>query len=98
MAFLTLSLGMLASRASSIALRRRGLPSGLAPPVRAAIAISRTILVKCLPRLLSIKPFLCLMPAQRECPDMRVFYKFFAGFALGRDKLYVLAVYYSDKI
>src|SRR3954466_8988727 len=61
---------MFASLASSIALRNRGLPSGLPPPVRAAIVISRMIRVKTFPRLESISPFLCLIPAQRECPDM----------------------------
>src|ERR1041384_5435518 len=72
MAFLMLSAGILASRASSIALRRRGLESGFPPPILEAIVISRIILVKSLPRLASAMPFLCLIPAHLECPDMVV--------------------------
>ncbi|OPZ58892.1 MAG: hypothetical protein BWY86_01373 [Candidatus Aminicenantes bacterium ADurb.Bin508] len=70
MARLMLSAGMFRSRALSIASRRRGLLSGLAPPPRAAIIISRMTLVKALPRLASTAAFLCLMLAHLECPLM----------------------------
>ena len=39
--------------------------------MRAAIVISRMILVKILPRLASSAPFLCLIECHLECPDMR---------------------------
>src|SRR5437762_2335198 len=54
----------------SIAVRNRGLELGSPPPMRAAIDISRMILVKILPRLASRAPFLCLMEAHLECPDI----------------------------
>jgi hypothetical protein len=53
-----------------MAVRRRGLVSGSAPPVRAAIVNSRIILVKTLPRRASVAAFLCLIVAHFECPDM----------------------------
>src|SRR5690606_17562687 len=56
-----LSFGILASRAVSIARRRRGLPSGSPPPRRAAIVISLISLVKTLLRFASFAPFLCLI-------------------------------------
>src|SRR5262245_4050716 len=65
-----LSLGMLAARALSITRRRRGLPFGSPPPIRAAVAISRISLVKTFPRLASIAPFLRRMVAHLEWPDM----------------------------
>src|SRR5688572_24649326 len=71
MARLMLSAGMLTLFALSTAVRRRGLEAGSPPPMRAAIDISRMILVKIFPRLASRAPFLCLIDAHLECPDMR---------------------------
>src|SRR5262245_65410716 len=65
-----LSLGMLAARALSITRRSRGLLPGSPPPRRAAVAISRISLVKIFPRLASRAPFLRLMVAHLEWPDM----------------------------
>src|ERR1041384_307987 len=70
MARLTLSPGMLAALASNTALRRRGFLSGSPPPMRAAMMISRIIRVKILPRLASSAPFLCLIVAHFEWPDI----------------------------
>src|SRR2546425_13255204 len=69
MARLMLSAGMFTDLAFSTAVRRRGFEFGSPPPRRAAIDISRMILVKTLPRLASRAPFLCLMDAHLECPD-----------------------------
>src|SRR5262245_38893188 len=65
-----LSAGMLEALALSTAVRRRGLLSGSPPPRRAAIVISRMILVKSLPRVASSAPFLCFMECHLECPDI----------------------------
>src|SRR5579863_9138546 len=65
-----LSLGMFSALAERMAVRRRGLVSGSAPPVRVAIVNSRIILVKTLPRFASVAAFLCLIVAHFECPDM----------------------------
>src|SRR5947207_8464496 len=65
-----LSAGMLTDLALSTAVRRRGLEAGSPPPRRAAIDISRMILVKIFPRLASSAPFLCLMECHLECPDI----------------------------
>ena len=51
-------------------MRRRGLPSGSPPPALAAMVISLIRRVKILPRLASSAPFLCLMVAHFEWPDM----------------------------
>src|SRR6266571_4403882 len=67
---LMLSAGMFTDLAFSIAVRRRGFELGSPPARRAAIDISRMILVKILPRLASSAPFLCLMDAHLECPDI----------------------------
>src|SRR5919112_4012977 len=64
------SLGMLPALASRIALRRRALPSGSPPPLRAATVISLINLVNSLPRLASSAPFLCLILCHLECPDI----------------------------
>src|SRR5688572_6088654 len=69
---LMLSAGMLTLFALSTAVRRRGLEATSPPPMRAAMDISRMILVKILPRLASRAPFLCLIEAHLECPDMEV--------------------------
>src|SRR5579859_7996888 len=64
-----LSFGMLASRARSIADRRRMLLAGSPPPSFAAMMISRASLLKTLPRCWSTLPFLILMLCHLECPD-----------------------------
>src|SRR5258708_24553742 len=69
MAFLMLSEGMLTAFAAAMAVRSRGLPSG-SPPVRAAMVISLITRVNVFPRLASRAPFLCLMVAHLECPDI----------------------------
>src|SRR5215831_14146483 len=65
-----LSLGMFSFFAARIAVRRRGLEFASPPPMRAAMVISRMILVKTRPRLASVAAFLCLMVAHFECPDI----------------------------
>src|SRR5580658_6450518 len=50
--------------------RRRGLESGSPPPFFAAMLISLIRRVKILPRLASSAPFLCLIVAHFEWPDM----------------------------
>src|ERR1700721_322188 len=70
MARLMLSAGIFSALAATMAPRRRGLESGSPPPFFAAILISRMSLVKILPRLASSAPFLCLIVAHFECPDI----------------------------
>src|ERR1700734_3188735 len=70
MARLMLSAGMFSALAAAIAPRRRGLPSGSPPPPLAAMVISLIRRVKILPRLASSAPFLCLIVAHFEWPDM----------------------------
>src|SRR5271163_1647485 len=70
MARSTFSLGMFAPLAARIAVRRRGLEPGSPPPMRAAMVISRMMRVNTRPRLASVAPFLCLIVAHFECPDM----------------------------
>src|SRR3982074_1895655 len=70
MARLMLSAGMFSALAATIAPRRRGLESGSPPPFFAAILISLMRRVKILPRLASSAPFLCLIVAHFEWPDM----------------------------
>src|SRR6188508_1102451 len=72
MARLMLSAGMFTDLALSTAVRSRGLEAGSPPPMRAAIDISRMILVKIFPRLASSAPFLCLIECHLECPDIEV--------------------------
>src|SRR6202163_3416299 len=69
MARLMLSAGMFSDFAARIAVRRRGFMSG-SPPDFAAIAISLMRRVKILPRLESSAPFLCLIVAHFEWPDI----------------------------
>src|SRR5438477_12279079 len=69
MARLMLSAGMFSALAAVTALRRRGFLSG-SPPLLAAMAISLIRRVKILPRLASSAPFLCLIVAHFEWPDM----------------------------
>src|SRR5579862_6741709 len=65
-----LSAGMFSALAARTAVRRRGLPSGSPPPALAAMVISLIRRVKVLPRLASRAPFLCLIVAHLEWPDM----------------------------
>ena len=53
-------------------LAQAGVGVGVAAAARAAMVISRMILVKILPRLASVAAFLCLIEAHFECPDMVV--------------------------
>src|SRR5271157_4984317 len=69
MARLMLSAGMFSALAATMAVRRRGFLSG-SPPLLAAMAISLIRRVKILPRLASSAPFLCLMVAHLEWPDI----------------------------
>src|SRR5499427_4859062 len=69
MARLMLSAGMFSALAAAIAVRRRGLVSG-SPPLLAAMLISLIRRVKILPRLASSAPFLCLILAHFEWPDI----------------------------
>src|SRR6266705_216715 len=61
---------MFAALAARLAVRRRGLVFGSPPPMRAAMLISRMIRVNTRPRFASVAPFLCLIVAHFECPDM----------------------------
>src|SRR5271170_7963966 len=70
MARLMLSAGMFSALAARMAPRRRGLVSGSPPPFLAAIPISLMRRVNILPRLASSAPFLCLIVAHFEWPDM----------------------------
>src|SRR5919204_3086430 len=49
---------------------RVGLPSGSAPPVRAATSMFLISFAKSLPRLASITAFLCFVVAHLEWPDI----------------------------
>src|ERR1039457_218317 len=78
------SAGMFSALAARIAVRSRGLPAGSPPPF-AAIVISLIRRVKTLPRLASVAPFLCLIVAHFECPDMMLPSKSeFANWLLGQ--------------
>src|SRR5439155_19720669 len=83
MARLMLSAGMFTDLAFSTAVRRRGFELGSPPPRRAAMDISRMILVKIFPRLASRAPFLCLIDAHLECPDIGILLQ-----ATGRMRVY----------
>src|SRR5437868_9993501 len=65
-----LSAGMLFCLASAMIVRSRGFMSGSPPPARAATVNSLIRRVKTLPRLASAAPFLCLIEAHLEWPDM----------------------------
>src|SRR5436853_6156599 len=69
MARLILSAGMFSDLAARMAVRRRGLVSG-SPPFLAAMEISLIRRVKILPRFASSAPFLCLIVAHFEWPDI----------------------------
>src|ERR1700727_1306883 len=70
MARLMLSAGMFSALAAATAVRRRGFFS-TSPLLLAAMLISLIRRVKILPRLASSAPFLCLIVAHFEWPDMR---------------------------
>src|ERR1051325_7319303 len=70
----TTSLVMLAARALSTAVRRRGLPLMAPPPVPSETVISLMIFVHTFDFLESEASFLCLIFDQRLCPDMGVSY------------------------
>src|SRR4029079_31303 len=65
------SVGTEASRAFWYMLRRVALALMSPPPSRAAHSSWRMSLANNLPRALSCAPFLCLMVAHFECPDIR---------------------------
>src|SRR5262252_7417146 len=67
---LMFSEGMFAALASAMTVRSRGFMSGSPPPARAATVNSLMSRVKILPRLASSAPFLCLIEAHFEWPDM----------------------------
>src|SRR5208283_4872492 len=69
MARLMLSAGMFSALAAATAVRRRGFFS-TSPPLLAAMLISLMRRVKILPRLASSAPFLCLIVAHLEWPDI----------------------------
>src|SRR5271167_5035248 len=64
-----LSAGMFSALAAATAVRRRGFFS-TSPPLLAAMVISLIRRVKILPRLASSAPFLCLIVAHLEWPDI----------------------------
>src|ERR1700755_2562131 len=64
-----LSEGMFSAFAAAIAVLSRGFLSG-SPPLLAAIVISLIRRVKILPRFASSAPFLCLIVAHFESPDI----------------------------
>src|SRR3954451_15987821 len=69
-AFQMVSSGTELSRAFWNIVRSVGLASGSPPPVRAATSTCLISLAKSLPRALSDAPFLCLIVAHLECPDI----------------------------
>ena len=71
MACSMVSSGTEASRAFWYMVRSVGFMSGSPPPSRAATSTWRISLAKSLARLASVAPFLCLIVAHLEWPDMR---------------------------
>src|SRR3569623_1099664 len=67
------SLVMLTARPLSTAVRSRGLPLMSPPPMRAETVISLMPFVHSLDFLASDASFLCLIFAQRLCPDMHLY-------------------------
>src|SRR5579859_6259730 len=80
MARLMLSEGMFSAFAAATAVRRRGFFSTSPPPL-AAMVISLIRRVKILPRLASSAPFLCLIVAHFEWPDIGILFCGAADFA-----------------
>src|ERR1700686_4458843 len=72
---------MFSALAADTAPRRRGLPSTSPPPSFAAMVISLIRRVKILPRLASSAPFLCLIVAHFEWPDIGILFCGAADFA-----------------
>src|SRR5579875_714996 len=70
MALSIVSRGTEASLAFWNMVRRVGLASRSPPPSRAATSTCRISLANSLPRALSKAPFLCLVVAHLECPDI----------------------------
>src|SRR5256885_8412003 len=68
---LMLSAGMFCALASAMIVRSRGFMSGSPPPARAATVNSLMRRLKILPRLASRAPFLCLIEAHLEWPDIQ---------------------------
>src|SRR5260370_42531211 len=66
------SFGIFSFLAARIAVRKRGFEFGSPPPMRAAIEISRMILVKTRPRFASVAAFLCLIVAHFECRTLHI--------------------------
>src|SRR5689334_25282191 len=75
MARLMFSAGIFAAFASATMVRRRGFMSGSPPPALAATVNSLIMRVKIRPRLASSAPFLCLIEAHFEWPDMAILLK-----------------------
>src|SRR5579859_1408216 len=73
MARLMLSAGIFSDLAARMAVRSRGLESGSPLLMRAATVISLISLVNIFPRRASSAPFLCLMVAHFECPDIMIY-------------------------
>src|SRR6478752_4470653 len=71
MARLMFSAGMFCAFASAMIVRSRGFMSGSPPLARAATVNSLMRRVKILPRLASRAPFLCLIEAHLEWPDIQ---------------------------
>jgi hypothetical protein len=63
-------LGIFAALAFKIAVLKRGLLSGIPPPILAEIEISFISFVNILPRFASAAPFACFIVAHLLCPDM----------------------------
>src|SRR6266851_9504049 len=87
MARSTFSPGLFAAFAARIAVRSRGLVFGSPPPMRAAMLVSRMIRVKTRPRFASVAPFLCLIVAHFECPDITHPHLFHVTMALPRSSI-----------
>src|ERR1700730_9788230 len=80
-----LSPGMFAAFASARTERSRGFMSGSPPPARAATVSSLMRRVKILPRLASRAPFLCLIEAHLEWPDIQKLLKIWKILPLFRE-------------
>src|SRR5262245_46287157 len=97
MARLMLSAGMFSAFAAATAVRRRGFFSG-SPPLFAAMVISLIRRVKILPRLASSAPFLCLIVAHLEWPDMTRYLAEIVGLAAAGDAPQTLRAYENKEL
>src|SRR5262244_138285 len=93
-----LSAGMFSALAAATAVRRRGLLSASPPPLLAAMVISLIRRVKILPRLASSAPFLCLIVAHLEWPDMTRYLAEIVGLAAAGDAPQTLRAYENKEI